>query len=102
MTTPLISVSKIAKLARLHQTVSPEYIKKYESELGSILEYVDQLSKAPLTMTLKKSRQSTIADLRADEVAFDHARSERIRANIIAQFPHKSNALLILPGIFAE
>lgn len=102
MTHSSISVAKIAKLARLHATVSPEYTKKYEHELATILEYVDQLSNAPLSLQSANTRCQTIAELRPDEILADQLGSKRIRDNIIALFPHQSNSLLILPGIFAE
>lgn len=100
MTTPSISVEKIAKLARLHQSVTPEYVAKYHTELSTILEYVDQLSSAVFKNTIVNERTTTIGALRSDTPAVDQARTERIRTAIIKNFPHSSNSLLILPGIF--
>ncbi len=100
MTTPSISVEKIAKLARLHQSVTPEYTAKYHTELSTILEYVDQLSSASFVDSIVTERTTTISELRNDTPVIDQARSERIRTAIIKNFPHSSNSLLILPGIF--
>ena len=97
------TVRKVAtKLARISDNPSPEFLEKFGQELGSILEYVDQLQEVDTT-GLKPTdglRTTTLDKLRPDEPTDDEERYARVRQNIINQFPHKNGTLLALPGIF--
>lgn len=97
------TVRKVAtKLARISHDPSPEFLEKFGQELGSILEYVDQLQEVDTT-GLKPTdglRTTTLEKLRPDELPQDPETYNRVRQNIIAQFPEKNGPLLALPGIF--
>jgi aspartyl-tRNA(Asn)/glutamyl-tRNA(Gln) amidotransferase subunit C len=92
------TVTKIAKLARLTDNPSPEFLEKYGAELGAILDYVDELQKVDTTGISPTDgiRTNHIDQLREDIVHVD----PQIRARIIANFPTKKGDLLELPGIF--
>lgn len=96
------TVRKIAHLARLNKNPSDEFLEKYSTELGAILEYVEKLQEVDTTgiSPLDGIRTITIDQLREDVPAQDKQQYERIRQNIIANFPTKQGVLLELPGIF--
>jgi aspartyl-tRNA(Asn)/glutamyl-tRNA(Gln) amidotransferase subunit C len=92
------TVTKIAKLARLTDNPTPEFLEKYGKELGAILDYVEELQKVDTTGISPTDglRSTTINQLREDIPFVD----EDIRARIIANFPIKKGDLLEVPGIF--
>lgn len=100
--TPAI-VAKMAYLARLAKSPQPEFLDKYSRELGAILDYVAELNQVDIsqvTDVIGSARVVTMDDLAADEPEVSPDEYQRIRANIIANFPNKQGDLLILPGIF--
>jgi aspartyl-tRNA(Asn)/glutamyl-tRNA(Gln) amidotransferase subunit C len=107
MNAPLISketVAKVAKLARISDNPSDEFLEKYSQELSPIIGYIDQLQEADTDGVLPTDGVRTISveGLRADEPSSDKAQSLDIRNRIIANFPNKQGDLLVLPGIFEE
>jgi aspartyl-tRNA(Asn)/glutamyl-tRNA(Gln) amidotransferase subunit C len=92
------TVTKIAKLARLTDNPSPEFLEKYGRELGAILDYVEELQKVDTTGISPTDglRSTTVNQLREDIPFVD----TDIRARIIANFPIKKGDLLEVPGIF--
>ncbi len=96
------TVRKIAHLARLSQNPSDEFLEKYSTELGAILEYVDKLQEVDTTGIKPTDGIRTIQvnQLREDTPPSDQEEYNRIRENIIANFPTKQGVLLELPGIF--
>jgi aspartyl-tRNA(Asn)/glutamyl-tRNA(Gln) amidotransferase subunit C len=96
------TVKKIAQLAKLSSDPSPEFLDKYGEELGAILEYVDQLQEVDTSDILPTDglRTIKIADLREDNPPENQENYDRIRVNIISNFPTKNGVLLELPGIF--
>lgn len=92
------TVTKIAKLARLTDNPTPEFLEKYGKELGAILDYVEELQKVDTTGISPTDglRSTTINQLREDIPFVD----EDIRVRIIANFPIKKGDLLEVPGIF--
>ncbi len=95
-------VKKVAHLARLDNDPSDEFLEKYGRELGGILEYIDELSEVDTTgiSPLDGIRTNTVDELREDKPGEDFETYERIRQNIIQEFPMKKGNLLELPGIF--
>ncbi len=93
-------VAKIARLARLHDNPTPEFLEKYGKELGAILEYVDELQKVNTKgiSPLDGIRTISISELREDIPYVD----QDIRQRIIANFPKRKGELLELTGIFDE
>ena len=97
------TVVKIAKLAKISENPSPEFIEKYSNELGAILGYIEELQEldtAGISPT-DGLRTIKVADLREDKPEEDQEKYLRIRKNIIANFPSKQGDLLTLPGIFS-
>lgn len=92
------TVTKIARLARLTDNPSPEFLEKYGKELGAILNYVEQLKQIDTTGISPTDglRTITVEQLREDIPFVD----ENIRERIIANFPMKKGNLLEVPGIF--
>ncbi len=95
-------VKKIALLSRLSKDPSPEFLKKYGIELGAILEYMEQLKELDTSDIdpFAGVRTITISELRDDQPLNDIVEYNRIRHNIIKNFPNKQGDLLVLPGIF--
>ena len=95
---------KIAKLSHLSVELSDQEVHKYTSQLGAVLEYVEQLQSVDTgkIQALDGIRTCQISDLRPDIVSQDQGDYNRIRQNIIANFPNKQGNLLVLPGIFQE
>jgi len=96
------TVVKIAKLAKISENPSEEFIEKYSNELGAILGYIEELQELDTTGISPTDglRTIKIEDLREDEPDKDQEKYQRIRKNIIANFPNKQGDLLTLPGIF--
>lgn len=96
------TVKKVAHLARLSKDPSPEFLDKFGTELGAILEYVDQLQEVDTSGISPTDgiRTITIDKLRHDHPPVDPEKYEQIRQNIIKNFPKKQGVLLELPGIF--
>ena len=96
------TVKKIAFLARLSKNPSPEFLEKYGIELGAVLEYMEQLKEIDTSGIdpFAGVRTIAVAELRDDEPVLDTVDYNRIRQNIINNFPNKQGDLLVLPGIF--
>ncbi|GAB4147677.1 MAG: Asp-tRNA(Asn)/Glu-tRNA(Gln) amidotransferase subunit GatC [Patescibacteria group bacterium] len=96
------TVKKIAYLARLSTDPSPEFLEKYGKELGAILEYMEQLKELDTSGVdpFGGARTITVSALRDDEASQEDEEYQRIRQNIIRNFPNKQGDLLVLPGIF--
>jgi aspartyl-tRNA(Asn)/glutamyl-tRNA(Gln) amidotransferase subunit C len=97
------TVAKVAKLARLTQNPSDEFLDKYSTELNSIIGYIDSLQEVDTKgiSPMDGVRVITIDRLRADTV--DKSEDyQRVRKNIINNFPTRQGDLLVLPGIFDE
>ena len=96
------AIQKVAKLARLSHNLSEDDLAKYTAEIESILEYTSMLNEIDTTQISPTDgwRTNTIDELREDVSDSDTEDYQRVRQNIISNFPHKQNNLLILPGIF--
>jgi len=95
-------VRKVAKMARIDSNPSDEFVAKFQKQLGDILAHVDELKEVDTTGILPTDGVRTITKnhLRNDEPSGDLVRYERVRGNIIANFPNKQGDLLVVPGIF--
>lgn len=96
-------VSKIAHLARLSNNPSEDFLEKNGRELGAILDYVAELKEVDISGVdniIGSTRVVTIDDLAPDELDLKLDEYQKIRNNIIANFPNKQGDLLVLPGIF--
>jgi aspartyl-tRNA(Asn)/glutamyl-tRNA(Gln) amidotransferase subunit C len=89
-------VKKVAHLARLD--LSPQEIEKFTGQLGSILEYVEQLSELDVTDVPPTTRAIDVSNvLRRDQL---QPFSERER--ILAITPDSDGDFLRVPKIIAE
>jgi aspartyl-tRNA(Asn)/glutamyl-tRNA(Gln) amidotransferase subunit C len=98
------TVAKVAKLARLSNNPDEEFLTKYTGELSSIIEYINQLQEVDTTGISPTDgiRTITVNQLREDTAPIDIEEYNKIRQNIINNFPTKQGNLLVLPGIFDE
>ena len=98
------AVKKVAKLARLSSQPTSKFVKAYTDELSGILASVDMLKEVDISTidSLMTNQTVTLQNLRADTPHLDNVTYDRVRTNIIHNFPHKQGNLLILPGIFEE
>ncbi|NJK70704.1 MAG: hypothetical protein HC932_00320 [Thermales bacterium] len=67
-----------------------------------MIDYIDELNEVNTTgiSPLDGVRTNTIQELREDETTENETNYQRIRLNIIEQFPNRKGNLLELPGIF--
>lgn len=95
-------VKKIAELARLSKGEDPKFIQKSLEEINSILTLVDELQNLDTAgiSPLDGIRTIGVEDLREDESFENQEYYQKIRQNIINNFPNKKGDLLVLPGIF--
>jgi aspartyl-tRNA(Asn)/glutamyl-tRNA(Gln) amidotransferase subunit C len=98
------TVAKVAKLAKLSNNPDEEFLNKYTSELSSIIDYINQLQEVDTTGISPTDgiRTINVNQLREDTPPFDTEEYNKIRQNIINNFPTKQGDLLVLPGIFEE
>lgn len=90
-------VKKIAKLSRLY--ISEEETEQYREQLGSILEYVDQLQTVDTTGVAELQHAVAVENIfRADEPSCDP--EERRRA--IEMFSAKKGDLLEVQAVFSK
>jgi len=101
-------ITKTAGLARLDKGEGESYITQFGPDLNSVLLYADQINEVDVAGIdpLTAFRTIHIEELREDEPPADPVAYNRIKSNIIANFPsNRSDAttprdLLILQGIF--
>jgi len=95
------AVKKIANLARLNEQPNTDFLEKYGTEIGQILGYVAELEEVDTSGIdpLGGSRTINVNDLRSD-TPNANPNYDRVRANIINNFPNKQGNLLVVPGIF--
>lgn len=98
-------IIKDALLAKLsNNQLTDLEIEKFISELGSIIEHVEDMNNVDISGLQPTDgwRTNKIEDLRNDESEANHSSYSRIRLNIINNFPMKKGDLLQLKGIFNE
>jgi aspartyl/glutamyl-tRNA(Asn/Gln) amidotransferase C subunit len=94
-------IKKVMFLSRLGTDMAEEYVAAYQKDLSEILDMAIELSEVK-GIESQMLYYTTIADLREDEQGEDKERYERVRKNIIHNFPKSNANMLILPGIFEE
>jgi aspartyl/glutamyl-tRNA(Asn/Gln) amidotransferase C subunit len=95
------TVQSIAKLARLYEDMSDELVEEYTTELSGILDLADQLQQIDTSSVdfLDGLRTITIEELRED-IPSEGEDYDRVKQNIINNFPNQQNNLLVIQGIF--
>lgn len=93
------SVKKVGALSRLFIEIDDVKLDLYQSQLSAILGYADELSKIDVTGISPHQAFTTIGinDLRDDEADPDSATVERVRQNILSNFPSRQGDFLQLP-----
>jgi aspartyl/glutamyl-tRNA(Asn/Gln) amidotransferase C subunit len=93
------SVKKIGILSRLFTEINDQKLDQYQSQLSAILGYADELSKIDTTGISPHQAFATIGinDLRDDEIDADTETVERVRQNILSNFPARQGDFLQLP-----
>ena len=89
----MIDIKHIAKLARIKLTEKEE--KKFEKELSSILEFIDQLNKVD-TSKVGPAYQITglVNSFRTDEHRKDFEMNEDLNDKLIGQAPLKESRFI--------
>jgi aspartyl-tRNA(Asn)/glutamyl-tRNA(Gln) amidotransferase subunit C len=97
-----IQVKKTANLARLGKDLSEEQAAVFQSQLNPIIAIADQLQSVDTgnIQPLDGWRTNHIDDLREDISEFESEEYQRIRLNILKNFPKMESNLLVVPGIF--
>ena len=93
------SVKKVGLLGRLFTQVDDAQLGLYQSQLSSILGYADKLSSIDTADFSPHQAISTItiSDLREDQNDSDKETYERVRQNIMRNFPARQGDFLQLP-----
>jgi aspartyl/glutamyl-tRNA(Asn/Gln) amidotransferase C subunit len=93
------TIKKILNLAKLDNNPSEEELELYSSQIESILQYADELKEVDTSMVKATDIIPTcfIEDLREDEFSFDPNQYQKVRQNIITNFPKRQGDLLVLP-----
>jgi aspartyl/glutamyl-tRNA(Asn/Gln) amidotransferase C subunit len=91
-------VKKIAFLSRISSNPSDQTLEKYAGELENIVSYIDQLTEVDTTGINATDIIATIKldDLAEDKPYSDQEKYQRVRQNIINNFPKKQGNLLVL------
>jgi len=94
-------VKKIAHLARLYEDMEDSLVQEYLTELSGILDLANELQQVDTKSInhLDGARTITIDQLREDEPETGEE-YDRVKANIINNFPNHQNNLLVIQGIF--
>jgi aspartyl/glutamyl-tRNA(Asn/Gln) amidotransferase C subunit len=97
-------VKKVASLSRLFHDADSTVIDGYQYNMDAVLRYADQLSR--IDVTGFSPHQSfaviSISDLREDEEDNDTVDYQRVRNNILNNFPARQGDLLELPVRIVE
>jgi aspartyl-tRNA(Asn)/glutamyl-tRNA(Gln) amidotransferase subunit C len=98
------SIKKIASLARLSESPDQTFLDEYGQQLGKILDYVEELNEVDTSGIdpLGGNRIILFSELRPDTVNSDQVNYQKVRVNILNNFPNKQGDLLVVPGIFAS
>jgi aspartyl/glutamyl-tRNA(Asn/Gln) amidotransferase C subunit len=95
-------IKKILNLSKLSDNPSDDFITKMMEQLNNFLEYAKDIQKIDVSSvgTFDGIRTIKIDQLREDNEDPDQEKYQRIRQNIINNFPKKQNNLLVIKGIF--
>lgn len=89
-------IQNIAKLARL--AITEEEIEKYQSQLSSVLSYMEILNEVDTSDVAPTSQVTGLEDVfRADEIRNS---DDAMRRAIISQFPQRDGDALVVPPVF--
>lgn len=93
MAAPNLNVEEVARLARL--ALTPEEIATYQSQLGRVLEHIEQLSRANIEGIEPTAHANPVFNvIREDEPA-----ESLPRAAFLDLAPRAANNLLVVPKV---
>mgnify|MGYP001560192241 FL=1 len=94
-------IKHIAELARVKLTEQES--NKFQKELSSILDFIDQLNKAD-TSQVEPAYQITglVNSFRADEHRKDFEMDEDLNEKLIGQAPHKENRFIKVKSVLKK
>lgn len=97
-------VKRIANLAMISSHPDDDFLQKYAKELNNFLDYAQDFQSIDTTGILPTDIIPTncVEDLRDDEPDPNQEEKERVRKNIIANFPQKQGDLLSIPKKIVE
>lgn len=94
----MIDIKHTAKLARIKLTEKEE--GKFGKELGSILDFIDQLNKADTSQIEPAYQITGLANsFRTDEYRKDFEMNEELNEKLIGQAPHKENRFIKVKSV---
>lgn len=91
-----MDIKHIARLARLH--ITDEEAKTYESQIGSILEYVDKLQELNTDDVPELQHAIDVTNVFREDVA--HGCEVDVRERALENFSNRKEDLLQVPGVF--
>lgn len=93
MSSPNLDVRDVARLARIE--LSDKEAETYQSQLGSVLEYVEQLGKLDLTGVEPTAHANPVFNVFRE----DTARPGLERIAVLANAPHAANNLVVVTKV---
>lgn len=88
-----MDIKHIAKLARIKLTEEEEI--KFNKELGSVLDFIDQLNKADTSQVEPAYQITGLANsFRTDEYRKDFEINEELNEKLVGQAPQKENGFV--------
>ncbi len=91
-----MDIKHIARLARLH--VSETEAKTYESQLGSILEYVDKLQELNTDQVPELQHAIDVTNVFREDIP--EGCDPNVRERALENFSNRKEYLLQVPGVF--
>jgi len=93
MAAPNLNVEEVARLARL--ALTPDEIATFQSQLGRVLEHIDQLSKADIEGIEPTAHANPVFNVIREDFPVEGLKSE----DFLVLAPRSANNLLIVPKV---
>ena len=93
MSSPNLDVRDVARLARIELT--DEEAETYQSQLGSVLEYVEQLGKLDLTGVEPTAHANPVFNVFREDAVLPGLERKAVLANA----PHAANNLVVVTKV---
>lgn len=92
------TVKKVAYLSRLYKDLPDQLVEKFQSELESVISYINELKEVDTSQVSPTAiiARTNLASLRPDVPPKNPTEYDRIRTNIINNFPVKQGNLLVI------
>ncbi len=93
MSSPNLDVRDVARLARIE--LSDEEAATFQSQLGSVLEYVEQLGRLDVSQVEPTAHAAPVFNVFREDVA----KPGLERAAVLANAPHAANNLVVVTKV---